>query len=366
MSDQLTKLHVRKAALTETKVTKTALRDLLDGEVLMEVEGFALTANNITYAVFGEQMKYWNFFPAEEAAGEGYGVVPVWGHAKVLASKHEQIEVGERVYGYLPMASHVIVSPGKISKGGFTDVAPHRQEMAGIYNDYRRLAADPAHDASLESERSLFSPLFTTSFLIEDMFKRGEWNGAEALVMTSASSKTAMGLAHVARANSPEIKRIGLTSPSNVAFVEKTGLYDEVVAYDEISSLDNSRPTVSVDFAGNGAVLAAIHAHWNDNLKFSSMVGATHIEARSGGQELAGPTPILFFAPTVAETVIADIGPAAFGQNLGVRWQDFVGLAASLVSVTNLNGAEAVEPAYQEMLAGRTGPDEGLICSIAS
>ena len=37
---------------------------LADGEALLRVESFGLTANNITYAVFGDAMNYWDFFPA--------------------------------------------------------------------------------------------------------------------------------------------------------------------------------------------------------------------------------------------------------------------------------------------------------------
>ena len=74
-----------------------------------------MTANNVTYAAMGEGMKYWDFFPAPE----GFGIVPVWGHAHVAASNVEGFAVGERVYGYLPMASHLVVSPGAVKPGSF-------------------------------------------------------------------------------------------------------------------------------------------------------------------------------------------------------------------------------------------------------
>ena len=38
--------------------------DLADGMARLRVDAFALTANNVTYATFGEAMKYWDFFPA--------------------------------------------------------------------------------------------------------------------------------------------------------------------------------------------------------------------------------------------------------------------------------------------------------------
>lgn len=72
--------------------------ELRRGEVLLQIERFGFSANNITYATLGEAMRYWQFFPAPA----GWGRVPVWGYAAVAASAHDELEVGERVFGYLP------------------------------------------------------------------------------------------------------------------------------------------------------------------------------------------------------------------------------------------------------------------------
>jgi hypothetical protein len=50
-------------------------RALAEGEARLRIDGFALTANNITYAAFGDAMKYWEFFPTGDAA---WGNIPVW------------------------------------------------------------------------------------------------------------------------------------------------------------------------------------------------------------------------------------------------------------------------------------------------
>src|SRR4249920_1934332 len=71
-----------------------------DGEALLRVDTFALTANNVTYAVLGDFLQYWKFFPGSE---EGWGRVPVWGFADVVASRAEGVEEGARLWGYLPM-----------------------------------------------------------------------------------------------------------------------------------------------------------------------------------------------------------------------------------------------------------------------
>lgn len=358
---QQTRIEIEKEKLDKAHIERRELPPLAEGEMLLEIESFALTANNITYAVVGEQMKYWNFFPASAAER---GIIPMWGHAKVAASQHDDFSEGERVYGYIPMGSHLVVRPGKVSDSGFTDMAPHRQEMAPVYNQYRRIANDPAHHADFEDERALFSPLFMTSFLIEDMFRRADWHGAETLIMTSASSKTSMALAHVARASSPDVKRIGLTSPGNIEFTEGLGFYDEVIAYADLEKIDAKTRSVSVDFAGNGEVLARIHNHFGDNLAFSSLVGATHVDARGGAKGLAGPAPVLFFAPTAAGQIIAELGQSGFQEAMAKRWSAFVGDAAGQVETVPVDGAEAVKSAYLQMLAGDVPPTKGLICSV--
>lgn len=358
MSDQTSSLWVKKADLPQSEWHAGLSPELGEGQVLLEVEKYALTANNITYAAVGDGFGYWNFFPTGDA---DWGIVPVWGFAKVVASQNADIAIGERVYGYLPMASHLVVSPGNVTEAGFVDHAEHRQGLAIIYNQYHRLGMDVGQ---MEEERALYQPLFTTSFLIEDMMRKADWHGADAVLLTSASSKTALGLAVVAKNLSPDIKRIGLTSAGNKAFVEGTGLYDEVLTYDDLSSTDASQNIVSVDFAGNSALLTAIHAHWDANLKFSSMVGATHFEERKGTGDLKGPAPVLFFAPTVAETLMKEVGPATFRAMVDEQFAAFVASVANHLSVEHLSGQDALQSAYLEMLANKVAPSRGLICAL--
>ena len=351
-------LWVKKSELAKAQWHDSDLPALAEGQVLLAVEKYALTANNITYAVVGDGFGYWNFFPTGD---DDWGIVPVWGFANVVASENPEIAVGERVYGYLPMASHLLVTPTNVQDGGFIDGAAHRQGLAMIYNQYNRLGQGKGE---LEAERAIFQPLFTTSFLIEDFMRSNDWFGAEALVMTSASSKTSLGLAMVAKSLSPSIKRVGLTSAGNTAFVEQSGLYDEVLTYDNLSVADAAQPTVSVDFAGNGQLLGAIHAHWGEKLKFSSLVGATHVSERGGADDLQGPKPQLFFAPTAAESLIKEIGAPAFRARVDEQFAAFVAGARAYLKVEDLNGREALQSAYLAMLANEVAPSRGLMCHM--
>ena len=349
-------LWVKKDELAQTRWQDSDVPELAEGQVLLAVEKYALTANNITYAVVGDGFGYWNFFPTGD---DQWGIVPVWGFARVVGSEHEDIAVGERVYGYLPMASHLLVTPAHVQDGGFVDGAAHRQGLAIIYNQYHRLGTG---EGPHEAERAIFQPLFTTSFLIEHFMRAHDWFGAEGLVMTSASSKTSLGLAMVAKNLSPAIRRLGLTSAGNRAFVEQTGLYDEVLAYDDLASADAGQPTVSVDFAGNGQLLADIHAHWGDNLKFSSLVGATHVEQRRGDQDLPGPKPELFFAPTAAESLMKEIGPAQFRARVDEQFAAFVKGASAYLTIEDIAGQDELQSAFLAMLANGIAPSRGLIC----
>ncbi len=352
-------IWVNKSDLHEVTINEEAMPTLGDGEVRLRIETFSVTANNITYAVVGDGFGYWNFFPAEE----GQGVVPMWGHTVIEASQHPDFVVGERVYGYLPMGEYLDVLPGKISGSGFTDMAAHRQPMSPIYNQYSRIAADPEHDSAHENERMIFAPLFKTGFLIEDMFRRENWFGAQVLVMTSASSKTSMGLASCAKLSSPQIKRIGLTSRGNVSFVEGTGFYDEVLAYEDVAKL-TAVPTVSVDFAGNSGLLKAIHEALGDTLKYSCLVGATHVDARGLGggiSDIKGPKPILFFAPDHAVASIKEYGARGFGEAVAKSWKIFLSAVKGTLTIDERPGIAAAADAYLATLNGAADPAVGII-----
>ncbi len=359
----LSQIHVRKTELTDAVLANADAGDLAEGAVRLAVESFSVTANNITYAVAGDGFGYWNFFPPKADDPEGLGIVPMWGHAKVVGSNNAEIAVGERVYGYLPMGSGLDVVPGSISAASFVDTTDYRQPMSPVYNQYARLAADPEHDPARENERMIYGPLFKTGFIIDYFMQSEDWFGAAEVIMTSASSKTAMGLASVAKQNSPHIKRVGLTSPGNIDFVESTGLYDKVVSYGEIGTLPIA-DCVTVDFAGNADVLAKLHEHFAQTLKYSCLVGATHIEARStfgGDAKLPGPKPTLFFAPDHFVAFFNEHGSVEGGKMVAKTWHGFLSAVEGTVDIVTREGLEAARTTYLEMVGGSIDPAKGIV-----
>jgi len=334
---------------------------LATGQVLLAVEAFAFTANNITYAVFGDAMRYWSFFPARQ----GWGSVPVWGFATVARSAHPEIREGERVYGYLPMSTHTVVQADAVTAGSFHDVSPHRRELAAIYNQYLRTAGDPGYDPAREAEQMLFRPLFLTGYLIDDFLGDAGFFGARSVVLSSASSKTAIGLAFCLwKRGREQCEVVGLTSRGNVAFVGGLGCYHRVVAYDDVASLPATTPTVFVDMAGDTGVTSSVHRHLGDALRYSCSVGGTHWENLAFGQEFPGPPPVLFFAPTHVAKRIADWGGAGLQQRTGDAWASFLPRVDRWITVERGSGREPIERVYRDTLEGRADPRRGYILSF--
>lgn len=332
-----------------------------EAEILCRVERFALTANNITYGLFGDQIGYWRFFPAPE----GWGRIPVWGHARVLASGHPQIAAGERLFGYMPMSSHARFSVGKLDTDSLIDAAPHRAELPPTYNRYMRLPASGA-DPQREALYALFRPLFMLSFLATDFLVEQSLFGARRVILSSASSKTALGLAQILSTDRPgDVEVIGLTSPRNAAFVRATGYYDEVVDYAALASLPLQPGAVFVDMAGNGDTLAAVHRHLGDHLRHSCLVGATHWDQRAAAPaSLPGPKPQFFFAPDRIRQRVHDWGRDEFDRRFNTQLQRFLASITPWFRLAEVHGGEPALAAYRRLLAGDTDPAEGCLLSL--
>ncbi|MDB5733027.1 MAG: hypothetical protein JWQ03_2922, partial [Variovorax sp.] len=255
-----TELIVRKTHLATARLCHVAQGPLADRQVRVRIDRFALTANNITYAAFGEAMDYWRFFPTGD---EGWGVIPAWGFGSVTESRHPELAPGERLYGYWPMADHAVLEPGRVGPDGFSDGAAHRSELHAVYNRYMRCAADAFYTPGTEDLQALLRPLFITSWLIDDFLADQDFFGADTVLLSSASSKTAYGTAFQL-ARRPGIEVIGLTSAGNKAFCESLGCYGRVVRYDELEQIATDTRGVYVDFAGNAGLRLAVHTRLVD------------------------------------------------------------------------------------------------------
>ncbi len=355
---------VAKNDLQQSKVIETQLPDaaaLPDDALLVKVDRFAFTANNITYAVLGDQLKYWQLFPTPKT----FGNVPVWGFGDVIASRHPGIATGERLFGYFPMATHLVIEAADVSKRGLRDAAPHRQGVAPVYNAYSRVSGDPAFEGRQGDYQALLRPLFMLSFLVDDFLAENEFFGARSVMLSSASSKTAFGLAHLLHVLRKPIRVIGLTSASNVEFVKSLGCYDEVVTYDRVGSLPSDYPVAYVDMAGNSALRETLHRHFGEQMKYSGRVGLTHRSTIPDEGQLPGAQPTWFSAPDTIRKRAKEWGPGGIEARFGPAWAGFVPMLDRWLKVTEGRGPAAVSKVYLDTLNGRVPPDQGHMLSLA-
>ena len=334
---------------------------LPDEALLVKVDRFAFTANNVTYAQLGEQLKYWQLFPASD----GFGKIPVWGFGEVIASRHPAVETGERLFGYFPMATHLVIEAGSVTRHGLRDAAAHRQDVAAVYNAYARVGSDPAFAGPSGDYQALLRPLFMLSFLVDDFLAENDFFGARVVLLSSASSKAAFGLAHLLHTQRTAIRAIGLTSKGNAEFVRSLGCYDDVVTYERAASLPSDTPVLLVDMAGNGELRTQLHRHFGDRMKYSMRVGLTHRSRPAEEPELPGARPVWFFAPDQIRRRARDWGPGGIDKRFGEAWSGFAPTLQSRLTIVEGRGPAAVKQVYLDTLNGRVPPEQGHMLSLA-
>lgn len=347
--------QVRKTNIRETRWHEYDAPPLEDGDVLLAIDKFAITANNVTYAAFGDMMQYWNFFPAE---GD-WGRVPMWGFATVAESKAEGIQPGQRVYGYVPASNAFIAK--KVSTAGiaFKDNADNRVGLSPIYNTYIFTTDDPAYTSDTEAQQMLFRPLFATGWWLADLITRHPADLKSALI-TSASSKTSLSMAWSLNAADKEIETIGLTSAGNVAFTEGAGVYARTVAYEDIPSLSVPAPSSVTDMRGSPSIRLAVHTALEAELAASITVGATEWEAKQTGDPVPGVQPEFFFAPDYIAQRVKEEGPSINAVMTSDLVQFYEASKAFITPQTS-TGSDAIEAAWQACVDGKVAPDTGLI-----
>ncbi|MGE2732250.1 DUF2855 family protein [Mycolicibacterium vaccae] len=334
------------------------------GGVRIGIDLFALTANNITYAAFGDALGYWQHFPTDDPAT---GAVPVWGFGTVTESICDGVQVGERFYGYFPIADDVVLYPEDISKAGFRDGAEHRRGLPPIYAQYERCAADTG-SAEREPLQAILRPQFSTSFLLDDFLAANEYFGADTVLLSSASSKTAYGTAFCLAQRRDAARIVGLTSAANAAFTRSLGCFHDVLTYEQISQSLAETPSVYVDFSGDMGVRSAVHRRLGDRLTYDCSVGATHWDADPGAAEIPGPDPVLFFAPAQAAQRAAEWGGAGLRDRLDTAWTAFLDQVTRpgdpWLTVVTGRGRDAVEDCYARLLDGRVPAREGRVLTV--
>ncbi len=355
-----TELHVNRSSIGDTRLVTVPFGELAAEQVRLSVEHYALTANNITYAQFGDMLDYWNFFPVDAQ----WGRVPAMGWAQITESNVAGLEVGSRFYGWYPMATSIDIK-AKPSNSGFRDDGPHRTPHAGAYRSFIRTDHDGLYTGEADEHRhELLRGLYITGFLIDHFFVNQHYLGAEQAIVMSASSKTALGYASRARETSVQIRLVGVTSQSNREFVEATGAYDQVVTYDALDTIP-AVASVVVDMAGSGSVVASVHNRLGDLIAHSMVVGKSHHDAAMVPIS-SGPQPSMFFAPTAMDACLAEWGADEYSDRTKSGLAAFIESSKAWLSIEEHHGPAAAQQAWHLLHSGSIDPSVGLIASMQS
>jgi hypothetical protein len=377
--------EVAKNDLSQTRVVKLNIEQpLADNEVLLKVSKFALTANNISYGITGDALGYWQFFPVNNVPSDTasnsitsttntaqqtqWGRLPVMGFADVVSSNNKDINVGERVWGFMPMATHLKIIAGKVNPSGFSDINPCREGLSPVYARFDRVSTNPFYQLKNEDYDILLRGLFTTSWLVDDFMFDNNYFDATQYLITSASSKTSIALAFAIKQRGQR-STVGITSMANLSFVESLGCYDHVISYNDITTLDANVASILVDMAGGKKTLAAIHHHFTQQLRYSCRIGATHhgdidITDTQSDSLLPGAPPTFFFAPTQLKKSSLEWGVGETMKQMNQSLLHYIDFCRSIITISHTHDLHHVNDIYQQVLAGTADASVGQIISL--
>jgi hypothetical protein len=361
----MTQLQTLKTNLNQTRIVSRNSDEINDDEILLKIERFSFTANNVTYGVAGDTIGYWQFFPASENLNGEWGCIPMWGFAKVVISNNKEIEEGERVFGYFPPAKELAINPIKISSQAFMDGKEHRKELPPVYNNYVRLNGEENYDASMDNIRALLFPLHITAFCLCDALEEKSYEGASQIIIVSASSKTAIGLAQGLADTKDAPKVVGLTSKNNAKFVESLGCYDEVISYDDLENVSNDL-SVMVDMSGNQSILSTVQESLGDKMLKCITVGMTHWDKAGTAEEALVQAELqerteFFFAPAHIQKRNNDWGKEGYNERTSIFMNARATQSLEWMQIKEVSGLDNFTQTYKEIVSGNINPNEGII-----
>ncbi|NHF58090.1 DUF2855 family protein [Flavobacteriaceae bacterium TP-CH-4] len=350
--------QVNKTDFFECRLVASPLPELSEDEVLLRIGSFAFTSNNITYAVVGDKLGYWKFFPSAHP----WGIIPVWGFAEVVASKYASIAVGDRYYGYWPMRAFLKVRPIRVTSHGFVDGTLHRKELPPIYNFY--LKDGDRRNKESSGYYSIIKPLFTTAYLNYQFLKKELFFDASQIVLTGASSKTALGIAFMLHLHKKEHgkKVVALTSKRNADFVRTTTFYDKVVAYGDIAKELDKEASVIIDLTGNTKLLFQLTEQLGNRLQHISLIGLA--DWQSAGSKKAIPKSKFFFAPDHARKFYTEVGQEEANQRIEMAQKEFTAQMEKWLALQFVDFQKGMEFLYLQMLKGTVDPSKGYVVTL--
>lgn len=335
--------------LTRIRVASQGVHMPGPGRVLLHVERFGISSNNLTYALLGDLLGHWKPFPTEA----GWGRVPAWGVATVIGGDSDIAPVGSRFAGYLPMASHVTVAAVR-STSGLEITAPERKGMSSIYRELRRIDIDDTWDDAWIDPEVLMLPVSLAAGVLDHDLQAA---GINHVLISSASSKTASAVAQMLSKRGVHV--IGLSDHSRKEIVIAAGGFDEVFSYEEFGAVSRHQNTTYLDVAGDPAVTRRIAEHLGTALTQHIAVGGTRLallDLASIPQDAPpGPPVIQFDVGSRKTQLVTAFGRAYVDEVEQAARRTLVPWAATHLRVRHLEGLDAAGAAWTALAKRESG-----------
>jgi hypothetical protein len=343
----------RRDQLADREVRPREVVALRPGEVRLAVERLAITNSTACYArLVDSPMRFTEVF----AAPDGFSIAPAWGFARVAESRHPDVTVGSRYFGFLPMSTDHVITPDLVD-GGLFDTTAARDFLHPWYRRYE--AAEPG---PLDDHRALLHPLFPASFNLAELVARQVAEGVTDVVISSASSKVAVGLARLL-AERGQVRITGVTG--HESFVTRLGSFHTVLGYQELDGLPTGQRTMFIDLTNSVEFMQEVYQRLGTRLAATVLVGFTHPRRESAPPALTDPVPQHFFAPAFEDEQIRSEGAEAYHRRYADAEATFIAEAPDWLRIGHGHGPAALDDALSAALAGKQPPDVGDVLTVA-
>lgn len=126
-----------------TLPASTPSDDLPPSSVRVRTTIIALTVNNLSYAIGGDKLHWWDTYPPPPSLPSPYndrgryGIVGAWGYGTVLESSTSLVP-GTLLRGYFPVSTlpTVLQLVPAGAKGHWIENSPHREKLFPLYQRY--------------------------------------------------------------------------------------------------------------------------------------------------------------------------------------------------------------------------------------
>lgn len=359
----------------------------------------SLSANNKFYLDFGEKppFAFFKTYPVPEdaqlvgeneaASATDYAHPPVWGLCEVTKSEGvEGVAVGTVYRAMLPMAPQVSF-PGARLDPVLGNLIVTRPATMDAYNAFSLIPKEsvghpdsPHHGLALAC-----SPGIVTGFGLCFALQQAEYyGGCDTLVLTAASSKVSLSLALYMK-DVKDKKIVGYTSKSNKEFCRSTGLYSELLDYDEAMPESWGR-ILMVDVSGKGTIYAQNQARIQKLLCIGNASGTADKESTfahfspyatlkmmltmMGGPQWIrsrmNPKAELFLIMDTMKVLIGEWGKDKYLATLEEYTKTFCEEASKWMQPRNCETEDTIKASFQDIVKGTVPPSEYVVLDVAA